>query len=591
VCAHRRANFFRNNLQLFGMTARRVCYCFVIWLLPVLTAEAQTNCAKQYPAQGVFICYPNPSENGADAIVPNVFHLSAQANAGDGREITRYIVRIDNRVIVDIRLTIPIQRLPIETNLKSPFDSGTHTLHLEIHGVGSAEVAGLEFYPSKNTTFCDPFSRSDPRSCAISKIRGPLRWSLTESNQQKSTLESVPKPTDPIDSYLGAFIELYGQNLKSMEADASDAIAVDAQGNTYVATHVLADVELRKYSPDGSIIYDSLVRSCGDGFLSVTGLAIDSAGRAWIAGNTTACLPPTPNAIPVHVSEVSRTRGFVILVETVKPTSVAPLYVTYLADVDNRITAIRVDARGNTYVTGTTASPEFPHESLLNVGESPAHLPDKRLSFVSALNPLGSGFLWSTLVENAVLTALALDEAGNVYVTGRMASPPSPSGTRDPEHSAQKSCGTQGKLPIDCDDVLIAELSDRGRRLSYVARLGGSADEEGRAISTTARGAWIFVAGDTGSRDFPTSAQAGHSRPEGLESFAVALQPCKSGAQYSGLLTEVRMSAAVPIALTPALDAVTAAFGGAVDAVKLVRPGVKPVASVQIAPACPSTPP
>ena len=41
---------------------------------------------------------------------------------------------------------------------------------------------------------------------------------------------------------------------------------------------------------------------------------------------------------------------------------------------------------------------------------------------------------------------------------------------------------------------------------------------------------------------------------------------------------------------TPALDAFTTAFSGAVAAAGLVKAGQKPVASVQIAPACPSTP-
>ena len=567
----------------------RVCRRSVMMLLLGLAAQAQTNCAKQHPARGVFICYPNPSENDADAILPDVFHLSAQANAADGEMITRYTVRIDDRVVVDGTLAAPIQRLPIETNLKSPFDSGSHRLKVEIYGVGSAEVKGLEFYPLKNVSFCDPFNRFDPRSCSISKIRGPLQWSLTEPIPHKATLEGARRRANPVDSYF-AYLELYSQNLKSIEADASDAIAVDAQGNTYVASHVLADVELRKYAPDGGIIYDSLVRSCGDGFLAVTGLAIDDAGRAWIAGNTTACFPTTANAIKVQVADVSGTRGFVMLVDTTKPAP-APIYITYLADVDNRIAAIRVDARGSAYVIGATSSPEFPHESLLSVGERPAQLRDKRLGFVSVLNSSGSGLLWSTLVQNAQLSAFALDDAENVYITGRVSSPPASSGTRKSEHPPKENCGAQGRLSLGCDDVLVAELSDRGRRLSYVARFGGSTDQEGRAISTTAQGAWIFVAGDTDSRDFPTSSPANESHAKGVQSFLVALQPCRSGAQYSGLLTEVNRDTTVPIALAPALDAFSAVFGGAVTATELVGYGQKSVASVQIAPACPSIPP
>jgi hypothetical protein len=134
-------------------------------------------------------------------------------------------------------------------------------------------------------------------------------------------------------------------------------MAVDAQGNLYVASNAFADVDLRKYSPNGSLIYASLIRSCGDGFLSVESLAIDNAGHAWIAGDTTACVVVTPNAEPVHVSEGSRMRGFVMRLDTAKLTSEGPLYAAHLSDVENRIAAVRVDSEGNAYVTGTATLP------------------------------------------------------------------------------------------------------------------------------------------------------------------------------------------------------------------------------------------
>lgn len=501
-----------------------VGWLFVIGAVLGPYAAAQTSCSARYTASGVFICYPNPTENAQDSPLPDIFHLSAQGNAPEGHEIVRFTVLMDNRVLADKKLPLPLRSISVETNLKSPFDSGSHTLRLVIDGAGSAEVKGLQLYASKDVSFCDPFNRVDRRACKLLKIRSPLRWSLAESS---------PQTPDSLEGYF-AYRELYGRNLKSLEADVADAIAVDRQGSLYVASHSFADVELRKYTATGSIAYDSLIRSCGNGFLSVTGLAIDDAGRAWIAGNTTACLPATPNALQPH-GKAGSMRGFAMLVDTTKPTSSAPLYVTYLADVDHRIEGMRVDGDGRVYLTGNTTSLEFPHQRLLDVAKSAGESKSARLGFVSVLNPSGSALEWSTLLRSARLTALALDSAGNVYVTGRSET-----------------------------NALVAELADRGQRLSYVGRLGGSMNEEGRAISISPTGRWVFVTADTAA-----------------QSFAVALEPCQAGVLYERPIPEKDRLSAPEIALAPALDAFSSAFSGTFDA-------ASQKAVVSIAPACPS---
>jgi hypothetical protein len=550
-------------------------WCFLITGGPA--AEAQTNCATQHAAGGVFICYPNPTENRADSIIPDLFHLSAQANAGHGQLIGRYRVLIDSRLVSDTRLAIPVQNLSIETNLKSPFDSGSHTLQLVVAGVGSAEVSGLQMYPSKSG-LCDPFSRFDPRICSISNTRTRLRWSPAES----VVPGSGGAPADPFEGYL-AYLRLYGQNLKSIEADAGDAVAVDAQGNTYVASHTLADVELRKYAPDGSITYDSLFPACGKGFLSVAALAVNSSGHAWIAGNTSACLPPSPNAFHGNMAGTGQMRGFVMRADTTKPSN-TPIFLTYLTDGESRISALRVDGDGNAYVTGTAASLDFPHESLLKVFEDSVS-PGTRLGFVSAINPGGSGLLWSSLLQDVQLTALALDGAGTIYVTGRVTSCQPPSGSSTPARQAKPHRPTAAR-PAGCDDdVLVAGLADRGRRWSYMARLGGSAEEEGRAISTM-QGHWILVTGETASPDFPVSSAASGSPPGKVRPFVAALEPCRTGILYSRLLTEADSGSAPEIALAPVLDAFAVGFPEALAASGFPKAGHQPAASVLKASPC-----
>jgi Beta-propeller repeat len=497
-------------------------FVIAFWLFMGFLAQAQTNCAMEHATTGIYICYPNPADNPLDAVIPASFHLSAQGNAPGGKTITHFKVMLDDHLVYENWAIPPVQKLSVETNLSSPFDSGVHTLEFAVDGVGTAEVKALKIVRLTNATFCDPFFRADRRTCIGAK-RAPLQWSLTKS----------PRPTTHTLEEYSLFVNLFVQNLTALEADASDAVAIDAEGNLYVASHVFSDLEIRKFTPTGSIVYDSLIRSCGTGFVSVMGLAVDDTGRAWIAANTNACFLATPGTIQNDISDTKQTRGLVVLVDTTKPSARGPLYVTYLSNVDYEIAGIRVDPKGNVYLAGTTGSPEYPHESTMNISDGPELPRSSTLGFVSALNSSGSGLQWSTLLDGTQLTSLALDNSGNVYVTGRVVSIPTNAGAQNDKGSSGRptpSCDPQGGSARACDDMLIAEITDRGHKLSYAARLGGSGDQEGRAISLSPHGDWVFVTGDTDSSDFPASGVIDPSQGESQRSIAIAMQPCNTGA-------------------------------------------------------------
>jgi hypothetical protein len=69
--------------------------------------------------------------------------------------------------------------------------------------------------------------------------------------------------------------------------------------------------------------------------------------------------------------------------------------------------AIAVDSVGAAYVTGFTASPDFP---VLN-GSPGGGLPYITQSFVLKLSPDGSKLLYSTLIAPVGTTAIAVDSA------------------------------------------------------------------------------------------------------------------------------------------------------------------------------------
>lgn len=482
-------------------------------------AAAQTSCGLQHTKPGAFICNPSPSENPADAVVPALFHLSAQANAPSGGNTRHYSVFLDNQVIYDNRLATAAEQLSIEVNLLAPFDSGSHTLRLTVSGVGSTEVKDLQFRPFATAGFCEPLSRVETFTSCYSSIRTPLHWTL-----DKAFLDAYP-----------SYVNLYTRNLKSLEADVADAVAVDVQGNVYIALHLFGGLEVRKYAPDRSVVYDSVVPACGPGSLSVSGIAADERGRVWVAGNTTACLAGTQGALKPRVQDLSRPHGFVLLLDASKPTSTAPVYLTYLADADNQIAGLRVDSSGSAYVVGNTSSVDFPHQSRFDVNDK--GLPGKTaaLGFVAALDPAGSAMQWSALVNNTDLAALALDAGGNVFVAG--------------------SSG---------DDALLAEISDHGKKLSNLNRLGQG---DARAVAVAPNGAWAVVQLPSaalavalcakrtiGSANLPpdeASVGIDVSTRLALDAFAkvfspAGVQPCSASQAYVPACCDVRELAALP---------------------------------------------
>jgi hypothetical protein len=176
-----------------------------------------------------------------------------------------------------------------------------------------------------------------------------------------------------------------------------------------------------------------------------------------------------------------------------KPLVIDPvfLYSTYLGGTgDDQAAAIAVDPAGNAYLTGTTASPNFPAvnaiQSTFGGGNSYA--------FVTKINAAGTTLVYSTYLggggENGY--DIALDSAGNVYVTGLTYSPNFPL-----VNAIQSTFG-------GFDDAFVTKINANGSALVYSTYLGGSDDDRGFSIAVDSAGN-AYVTGLTTSPDFPTA--------------------------------------------------------------------------------------
>jgi uncharacterized repeat protein (TIGR01451 family) len=93
--------------------------------------------------------------------------------------------------------------------------------------------------------------------------------------------------------------------------------------------------------------------------------------------------------------------------------------------------------------------------------------------------------------EQDSASAIGHDAHGNLYVAGTTFS------AQFPTQAAFK--GSQSGL----DDAFVIKLNPAGDTLLYSTFLGGAQDDEGDALSVAADGT-VYLAGDTGSTDFPT---------------------------------------------------------------------------------------
>ncbi len=148
---------------------------------------------------------------------------------------------------------------------------------------------------------------------------------------------------------------------------------------------------------------------------------------------------------------------------------------------------IAVDGNGNAYVAGTTQSFNFPTQNPVQPDQGGDDV------FVSKLSSAGNQLLYSTYLGGSSFDeacAIAVDLAGQVYVTGRTSSSNFP--TVSPY-----------QLDGGGDDGFVAKLSAAGNSLEYSTYLGGNSSDRPNGISLDGSGR-VCLTGYTTSTNFPT---------------------------------------------------------------------------------------
>ena len=330
---------------------------------------------------------------------------------------------------------------------------------------------------------------------------------------------------------------VYSTYLGGNGYDIAQGIAVDSAGNAYVtgwtgsgnfptknpfqgANAGRYDAFVTKLSPTGSaLVYSTyLGGGAGNGNDIAQGIAVDSAGNAYVTGWTGSGNFPTKNPFQGHGAG-----SYDAFVTKLSPTGNALVYSTYLGGGGRDIAyGIVVDSAGNAYVTGQTYSTNFPTKNPFQ-GVFGGYVD----AFVTKLSPDGSALVYSTYLGGSGLDTgygIALDSAGNAYVTGWTGSSNFP--TKNP---------FQGAFAGSYYDAFVTKLSPTGSALVYSTYLGGNGDDYGYGIAVdSARNA--YVAGATTSTNFPTKNPFQGAGAGNVDAFVTKLSPAGTALVYSTYL-------------------------------------------------------
>jgi uncharacterized protein (TIGR03437 family) len=215
----------------------------------------------------------------------------------------------------------------------------------------------------------------------------------------------------------------------SSRSTVGSAIAVDPSGNAYFAgntdTYDLPTTTgallglgvgafVAKVNAAGTaLVYLTYV---GPGYFplspntnpanSVTGIAADAAGNAYVTGSTLDDLfPATKGAY-----QLVRAGGTDAFAAKLNPLGTAMVWATYLGGKgDDAANGIALDGTGNVWLSGTTDSPDFPNAQGWTQG----------VEFVAGVNAAGTTLTYSArLPAFTAAKSLAVDAVGTVHLAG-----------------------------------------------------------------------------------------------------------------------------------------------------------------------------
>ena len=333
----------------------------------------------------------------------------------------------------------------------------------------------------------------------------------------------------------------------------------------------LSDAFVARLNASGTaLLYSTYLGGSGEDVgLAV---AVDSLGNAYVTGYTQSTNFP----VTLGVEQTVNAGDYDAYVAVLNPSGTALVYSTYLGgNQQDYGVGIAVDTSENAYVTGYTTSSDYPHTAgALQTTKGSGYD-----AFITKLTSLGvisySTFLGGSGDDFGL--AIAVDSAGDAYITGDSAS------TDFPTTSDALATTTAGYF-----NAFVTKLSPNGTASYYSTYVGGSGYDTGYGIAVDSSGA-AYVAGYTVSSDFPITAGAAQSTlAGGSDAFVLKFPnpPLFSVTKtHTGSFTQGQTGAAYTVTVSDAVGA--GPTSGTVTLTETVPPGLTLVSMTGTGWACP----
>jgi hypothetical protein len=315
---------------------------------------------------------------------------------------------------------------------------------------------------------------------------------------------------------------IYATLLAGNEAEDGQAIAIDSTGAAYVAGTTYStifpttpgalkstlsgtsDAIVAKLTPSGGVAYATYLGGSSND--SATGITVDGAGNAYVAGWTQSSdFPTTAGAYSTTFKAIKEA-----FVTVLNPSGSAVVSSTLMGGTfDDYASGIVRDSNGDLYITGSKTSTNFP--ATFTVGSGVA-------AFVAKFNSSLSSLLYSVTVGGAIedSPAMAVDQFGSAYIATTC-------GVGAPITAGGFDTGRLGNL-------CFFQVSPSGTAISYSGRIGAGM-ETATGIAIDGSGG-VYVAGYTGNTIFPTT----------LGSFEPVPVSKTSSSYSSGVLTKIDLN-------------------------------------------------
>jgi uncharacterized protein (TIGR03437 family) len=449
------------NVYLTGQT---------LGFIPILNAE-QSKFGGSYTA-GVPNAFITKINAAGTALIYSTYIGGSESNEHSGGDrafgiavdaagnayITGFTVSTDFPTVHAIQSTLPAPIAAFVTKLNAAGDALVYSTYLGGSGKSSGNCAPVSFncvltgdrgnaiavdsagnaYVAGSTTSSD-FPVVTPFQAALP---GPQASFVTKIDAAGSALV--------YSTYLGGSTAPSGGTAQ----DSATGIAVDSTGSAYVtgnacssnfptANPIQADNKsacsafITKLAPSGStlvystylggsggalhcdapsLFFDHGSNACGGN--SSAGIAVDSAGSAYVVGTTRTTDFPMVNAFqPANGAASPPVNAFVAKLNA---SGSALTYSTYLGGIGGAgASAVAVDSAGNAYITGA-AGAGFPLVQPLQTSFSAGN---GGAAFVAELNAAGAALVYSTYFGNEsglvpAASAVTVDSVGNTHFSG-----------------------------------------------------------------------------------------------------------------------------------------------------------------------------